>query len=44
MEDEMDGWHHQHHGHESEKTVAGSEGQGRLVCFSPLGHKDSDMT
>ena len=32
-EDEMVGWHHRL-----------SEGQGGLVCCSPWGHKESDMT
>ena len=43
-EDEMVGWHHQLSGHEFEKTLGDSEGQGRLVCFSPWGHKELDMT
>ena len=42
-EDEMVGWHHQLSGHEFEQTLGDSEGQGRLVCFSPWGHKESDM-
>ena len=43
-EDEMVGWHHQVNGHEFEQTLGDSEGQGRLVCFGPWGHKESDMT
>ena len=35
-EDEMVGWHHQLNGHEFEKTLGDSEGQGSLVCYSPL--------
>ena len=31
-------------GHESEKTLEDSEGQGSLVCCSPWGCKESDMT
>ena len=27
-----------------EQTLEDSEGQGRLVCCSPWGHKESDMT
>ena len=27
-----------------EKTLGDSEGQGSLVCYSPRGHKESDMT
>ena len=43
-EDEMVGWHHQINGHECEQTLGDSEGQGILVCYSPWGHKESDMT
>ena len=39
----MAGWHHQFNGHEFEQTLGDSEGQGRLVCCSPWGHKE-DMT
>ena len=39
-EDKMVGWHHQLDGHEFEKAL----GQGGLVCCSPWGRKDSDMT
>ena len=42
--DEMVGWHHWLSGHECEQTPGDSEGQGRLACCSPWGHKDSDMT
>ena len=42
--DEMVGWHHQLNGHESEKIPGDGEGQGSLVCCSPLGCKESDMT
>ena len=38
------GWHHQFNGQEFEQTLGDSEGQGRLVCFSPWGHKESDTT
>ena len=31
-------------GHEFEQTQGNSEGQGSLVCFSPWGRKESDMT
>ena len=40
----MAGWHHRLDGHESEQTLGNSEGQGILVCCSPWGHKESDMT
>ena len=36
------GWHHQFNGQEFEQTLGDSEGQGRLVCFSPWGHKELD--
>ena len=42
-EDEMAGWHHQLHGHESEQTPR-DEGQGGLACSSPWGRKESDMS
>ena len=43
-EDEMVIWHHQLKGHEFEQTLGNSEGQESLVCCSPWGHKESDMT
>ena len=43
-EDEMVGWHHWLDSHESEQILGDSEGQGSLVCCSPWGHKESDMT
>ena len=43
-EDEMVGWHHQLNGHEFEQVPGDGEGQGGLVCCSPWGHKESDMT
>ena len=43
-EEEMVGWHHQLNGHESEQAPGDGEGQGSLVCCSPWGHKESDMT
>ena len=43
-EDEMVGWHHRLNGHEFEQTRGDSEEQGSLVCCSPWGHKESDMT
>ena len=43
-EDEMVGWHHQFNRHEFEQTVGDGEGQGCLVCCSPWGHKELDMT
>ena len=43
-EDEMLGWHHRLHGREFEKPLGGGEGQGSLVCNSPWGRKELDMT
>ena len=43
-EDEMVGWHHRFNGHEFEHAAGHGEGQGRLVCCSSWGHKESDMT
>ena len=44
QEDEMVGWHHRLNGHESEQTWGDGDGQGSLVCCSPWGHKESDIT
>ena len=43
-EDEMVGWHHRLHGHEFEQAPGVGDGQGGLVCCSPWGCKESDMT
>ena len=43
-EDEMVGWHHQLNRHEFEQALGVGGGQGGLVCCSPWGHKESDMT
>ena len=43
-ENEMVGWHHHLNGHEFEQTPGDSEGQGSLVCCSPWGRKELDMT
>ena len=40
----MVGYHHQLNGHEFEQALGDGEGQGSLVCCSPWGHKESDMT
>ena len=42
--DEMVGWLHWLNGHEFEQAPGEDEGQGSLVCCSPWGHKESDMT
>ena len=43
-EDEMVGWHHQLNGHEFEQATGIGDEQGGLVCCSPWGRKESDMT
>ena len=43
-EDAMVGWHHQLNGPEFEQAPGVGEGQGSLACYSPWGHKESDMT
>jgi len=40
----MVGWHHQLDGLEFEQALGVGDGQGSLVCYSPWGHKESDMT
>ena len=42
--DEMVGWHDQLNGHEFEQTLGDGEEQRSLVCCSPRGRKESDMT
>ena len=37
-------WHHRLHGHEFDHTPEVGDGQESLVCCSPWGHKESDMT
>ena len=44
IENEMVGWHHRLDGHEFEQAPGVGDGQGSLVCCSPWGHKESDMT
>ena len=41
-EDKTVGLHHRLSGHEFEQTPGDGEGQGRLVCCSPRGHKELD--
>ena len=43
-EDEMVGMHHQLNGHAFEQTLGDSGGQRSLVCCSPWGCKELDMT
>ena len=44
IEDEMVGWHHWLNGHEFEQTLGDGEEQGSLLCCSPWGRKELDMT
>ena len=43
-EDEMVEWHHRLNGPELEQALGVCDIQGDLVCFSPWGRKESDMT
>ena len=43
-EDGMGGWHYWLNGQEFERTVGDGEEQGNLVCCSPWGCKELDMT
>ena len=43
-EDEMAGQHHQCNEHEFGQTLGDGEGQGGMVCCSPWGCKELDMT
>ena len=43
-EDEMVGWHHRLNGHEFEQAPVVGDGQGSLVCCSPWGREESNMT
>ena len=43
-EAEMVGWHQRLDGHEFEQAPEVGDGQGRLACFRPRVHKESDMT
>ena len=42
--DKMIGQHHRVNVHEFEQAPRDGEGQGSLVCCSPWGQKESDMT
>jgi len=42
-EDKMVGWHHWLKGHEFEQALGVGNGQWRLACCSPWGHKELDM-
>ena len=43
-EDEIIGWHHRLSKHEFEQASQVGDGQGSLVCCSPWGRKELDMT
>ena len=43
-EDEMAGWHHRLDAHEFGWTPGVGDGLGGLVCYSPWGRKELDMT
>ena len=43
-EDEMAGWHHWCNGHELGQILGDGEGQRGLVCCSPWGRKELDMS
>ena len=43
-EDEIVEWYHWLNGHEFEQDLEDGDGQGGLVCCSPWGLKESDMT
>ena len=38
-ENKMVGWHHQLSGHDFDQILGDGEGQGRLVCCNPRGHR-----
>ena len=42
-ENEMVGWHLPLNEPELEQTRGVGDGQGGLACYSPWGHKESDM-
>ena len=43
-EDEMVGWHHRLNELEFDQALGVGDGQGSLMCCSPWGYKESDMT
>ena len=40
----MVGWHQRLNEHEFQQALGVGDGQGGLVCYSPLGSKELDMT
>ena len=43
-EDEMVAWPHRLDGHQFQEALGVGDGQEGLVCCSPCGHGESDMT
>ena len=43
-EDKILAWHHQLNGHKFEQAPQDDKGQGSLLCYTPWGRKESDMT
>ena len=43
-EDEIAGQYHRCNEHELDQTLGDGEGQGGMACYSPWGHKESNMT
>ena len=43
-EDEIVGWHHRLNRHDCEQALGVGDGQGSLLCCSPWGLKESNMT
>ena len=43
-EDEMVGWHHRLNGYEFEQALGVDDRQGSLMCCSPWGQRELDMT
>ena len=41
---EMARWHHHLDGLEFEQALGVGDGQGSMICCSPWGHKEVDMT
>ena len=43
-EDAVVGWHHRLSGHEFEPAAGDGEGQASLACYSPWGHKETQLS
>lgn len=43
-EDEVVEWHYRLNEHKPEQTLADSEGEESLVCYSPCSSKELDLT